>query len=107
LIDQSATKGLTMTRKITAVTARTQFGQILDRAVDHNDRFLVERNGEPAVLILSVTDFVKTLAPTPDWLKDIQADAKRKGVDKLTMADIDGEIAAARRERRQRNIRGA
>jgi len=36
-----------MTRKITAVTARTQFGQILDRAVDHNERFLVERNGEP------------------------------------------------------------
>ena len=96
-----------MTRKITAVTARTQFGQILDRAVDHNDRFLVERNGEPAVLILSVTDFVNTLAPTPDWLKSIQADARRKGVDKFTMADIDAEIAAARRKRRQRNIRGA
>jgi prevent-host-death family protein len=81
-----------MTRKITAVTARTQFGQILDRAVDHNERFLVERNGEPAVLIMSVTDFVKTLAPAPDWLKDIQEHAKRKGLDKLTMDDIDAEI---------------
>ncbi len=92
-----------MTRKITAVTARTQFGQIMDRAVEHNDRFLVERNGEPAVLILSVDDFVKTLAPTPGWLKDIQADAKRQGLDKLTMEEIDAEIAAARRERRERN----
>jgi len=91
-----------MTRKITAVTARTQFGQILERAVEHNDRFLVERNGEPAVLILSVSDFVKTLAPAPDWLTDIQKDAKRKGLDKLTMSDIDSEIAAARRERRER-----
>lgn len=91
-----------MTRKITAVTARTQFGQIVDRAVDHNDRFLVERNGELAVLILSVNDFVKTLAPPPDWLTDIQDDAKRKGLDKLTMADIDAEIAAARRDRKQR-----
>lgn len=90
-----------MTRKITAVTARTQFGQIVDRAVDHNDRFLVERNGELAVLILSVNDFVKTLAPPPDWLKDIQDDAKRKGLDKLTMADIDAEIAAARRDRKK------
>ena len=89
-----------MTRKITAVTARTQFGQIVERAVDHNDRFLVERNGELAVLILSLKDFVKTLAP-PDWLKDIQDDAKRKGLDKLTMADIDAEIAASRRERKQ------
>ena len=91
-----------MTRKITAVTARTQFGQIMDRAVENNDRFLVERNGEPAVLILSVADFVKTLAPAPDWLKDIQDDARRKGLDKLTMAGIDAEIAAARRERRER-----
>jgi prevent-host-death family protein len=94
-----------MTRKITAVTARTQFGQIMERAVEHNDRFLVERNGEPAVLILSVSDFVKTLAPAPDWLKDIQQDAKRKGLDKLTMRDIDAEIAAARRERRERQDR--
>jgi prevent-host-death family protein len=94
-----------MTKKITAVTARTQFGQIMDRAVEHNDRFLVERNGEPAVLILSVSDFVNTLAPAPDWLKDIQQDAKRKGLDKLTMSDIDAEIAAARRERGERQAR--
>ncbi len=94
----------TVTRKITAVTARTQFGH---RAVDHNDCFLVECNGEPAVLILSVTDFVNTLAPTPDWLKGIQADAKRTGLGKLRMADIDAYIASARRQRRQRNIRGA
>ena len=92
-----------MTRRITAVTARTQFGQIMGLAVEHNDHFLVERNGEPAVLILSVADFVKTLAPAPDWLKEIQEDAKRKGLDKLTMSDIDAEIAAARRERRERN----
>ena len=94
-----------MTKRITAVTARTQFGQIMDRAIEHNDRFLVERNGEPAVLILSVSDFVKTLAPAPDWLKDIQQDAKRKGLDKLTMTDIDAEIAATRRERRERQTR--
>lgn len=91
-----------MTCKITAVTERTQFEQIMDRAVENNDRFLVERNGEPAVLILSVADYVKALARPPDWLKDIQDDAKRKGLDKLTMGDIDAEIAAARRERHER-----
>ena len=91
-----------MTCKITAVTARTQFEQIMDRAVENNDRFLVERNGEPAVLILSVADYVKALARPPDWLKDIQDDAKRKGLDKLTMGHIDAEIAAVRRERHER-----
>ena len=91
-----------MTRKVSALTARTQFGQIMDRAIERNERFLVDRNGEPAVIIMSVSDFVKTMAPAPDWLKDIQAEAKRKGLDKLTMADIDAEIAATRRARRQR-----
>ena len=91
-----------MTSKITAATAQTQFDQIMDRAVEHNDRFLVEGDGESAVLILSVVDFVRTLAPPPDWLKDIQDDAKRKGLDKLTMEEIDAEISAVRRERRER-----
>ena len=88
-----------MIKKISALTARTQLGQIMNRAVDHNERFLVERNGEPTVLILSVADFMKTFAPTPDWLKNIQSEAKRKGLDKLTMEEIDEEIAASRREK--------
>src|SRR5712691_4097743 len=94
-----------MTRKISALTARTQLGQIMHRAVENNDRFLVERNGEPAVLILSVADYVKTIAPPPDWIKENQDDAKRKGLHKLTIEEIDAEIAAARRDRRERRKR--
>jgi prevent-host-death family protein len=85
-----------MTRKISALTARTQLGQIMNRAVDHNDRFLVERNGQPAVLILSVADYVKTLAPAPDWLKKSWSSAKRQGLDRLTAKEIGAEIAAVR-----------
>ncbi len=91
-----------MTRKISALTARTQLGQIMNRAVANNDRFLVERNGEPAVLILSVTDYVKTFAPPPDWLEKSWDSAKRQGLDKLTTKEIDAEIAASRRQRRAR-----
>jgi prevent-host-death family protein len=94
-----------MIRKISALTARTQLGQIMNRAVENNDRFLVERNGEPAVLILSVADYIKTIAPPPDWLKNLQDDAKRKGLDKLTMEEIDAEIAASRRDRRARKAK--
>jgi hypothetical protein len=50
---------------------------------------------------LSVADFVKTLAPPPDWLHDLQDEARRKGLDKLTAPEIDAEIQAARRERRR------
>lgn len=91
-----------MTRKISALTARTQLGQIMNRAIENNDRFLVERNGEPAVLILSVTDYVKTFAPPPDWLQKSWDSAKRQGLDKLTTKEIDAEIAAARHDRRKK-----
>jgi len=94
-----------MTRKISALTARTQLGQIMNRAVENNDRFLVERNGEPAILILSVTDYVKTFAPPPDWLEKSWDSAKRSGLDKLTTKEIDAEIIAARRDRRKQKSR--
>lgn len=32
---------------MSALTARTQIGQIMNRAAENNNRFLVERNGEP------------------------------------------------------------
>jgi hypothetical protein len=93
-VDGDSGSGYGEGEPISAANARTRLGQIIDRAV--------ERNGEPVVLILSLTDFVKTLAPAPDWLKGIQGHAERHGIDNLTMDDIDAEIAAARRERRER-----
>jgi prevent-host-death family protein len=88
-------------RRIDAHVARTQFGQIMDRAVKNNERFVVERRGEPAVVIMSVQDFIRTAAPPPDWLQKAWNGAKRRGLDKLTSKDIDAEIAAYRREKKQ------
>jgi prevent-host-death family protein len=89
-----------MNRRIDAHVARTQFGQIMDRAVENNERFVVERRGEPAVVIMSVQDFIRTAAPPPDWLEKAWHGAKRRGLDKLASADIDAEIAAYRREKK-------
>jgi Antitoxin Phd_YefM, type II toxin-antitoxin system len=43
-----------MDRRIDAHIARTQFGHIMDLAVKNNERFIVDRRGEPAVVIMSV-----------------------------------------------------
>ena len=51
---------------------------------------------------MSVKDYIDTIAPTPDWLQEIGQEAKRKGLNKLGMNRINAEIAAARRERRQK-----
>jgi hypothetical protein len=45
------------------------------------------------------------MRPAPEWLQEIQRDARRKGLDTLTMDEIDSEIAVARRERRERGQR--
>ena len=93
-----------MTNVISAVTARTQLGQILKRINQKNERFVVDRRGQPQAVIMSINDYIDTFAPTPDWLKAIGAEAKKKGLNKLTMRQIDAEIAATRKERKQKAV---
>ena len=89
-----------MTKKISALTARTQFGQIMNRAIERQGRFPVDRRGEPAVIIMSVDDYLQTIAPEDIALKNIRDEAKRTGLDRLTIEDVDAEIAAYRGEKR-------
>jgi prevent-host-death family protein len=89
-----------MSRRVDAHVARTQFGQIMDRAVRNRERFIVDRRGEPAVVILSVEDYLESVASAPDWLRKAWAGAKQRGLDKLTTDEIDAEIAAHRSEKR-------
>jgi prevent-host-death family protein len=86
-----------MSNTISAVTARTQLGQILRRASEKNERFLVDRRGEPAVIIMSVKDYIKNIAATPTAYGASRQEAKRKGAGSLSMREIDREIAAVRR----------
>ena len=86
-----------MDHRIDAHLARTQLGQIMDLATKNNERFIIDRRGEPAVVIMSVQDFIRTAAPPPDWLQKAWTGAKRRGLDRLTPDDIDSEIAAHRR----------
>src|ERR1700676_2213259 len=96
-----------MTNVVSALTARTQLGQIIKRATKNNERFVVDRRGEPSVIIMSVKDYVDTIAPAPKWLKGIQAASKRRGTNKLTMRQIDSVIAKVRREPRKKNTNRA
>ena len=88
-----------MNNSISAVTARTQLGQILKRAGEGGERFLVDRRGEPSVVIMSVKEYLKIIAPASDLFKAIRAESKRKGTHLLSMHQIDREIAAVRNAR--------
>lgn len=91
-------KRKTTTNVVSALTARTQLGQIIKRAAEKQERFVIDRRGEPTVVIMSLKDYVDTVAPAPMWMKDIQAEAKRKGLDRLKMREIDRIIAEVRAE---------
>jgi hypothetical protein len=89
-----------MPRVVTAFEARTQLGQIMRRAsgVDQ-ERFIVDRRGEPKIIIMGFQDFMKTIAPEPKILAAMRAYAKRNRTNRLSMRAIDQEVTATRRER--------
>jgi prevent-host-death family protein len=81
---------------VSALTARTQLGQILQRVRTKNERFIIGRRGQPQAVVMSIEDYIDTIAPAPDWLKSAWAESKKNGTDKLTMREIDREIAEVR-----------
>jgi prevent-host-death family protein len=89
----------TSLRVISALAARTQLGQIMRRARVERTRFVVDRRGEPQVVIMGIKDFLNTIAPEKKVLAAIRATARKKGKDKLSAREIDREIRSYRRER--------
>jgi prevent-host-death family protein len=92
-----------MPKVVSALTARTQFGQIMRRARQQQERFVVDRRGEPQVVIMGVQDFLRTIAPGPEVVVALRSAAKQARKSSLTMREIDREIRAYRRERTRNN----
>jgi prevent-host-death family protein len=88
---------LKVTKNISALIARTQLGQILERVKKNQDRFLISRKGEATAVILSVEDYLKNIVKQPDVLTKLQEQAKKAGTNKLSLEDIDAEIKAFRK----------
>ena len=88
---------LKVTKSISALIARTQLGQILERVKKNQDRFLIRKKGEATAVILSVEDYLKNIVKQPDVLTKLKEQAKKAGTDKLSLEDIDAEIKAFRK----------
>lgn len=86
-----------ITKNISALIARTQLGQILERVKNNQDRFLISKKGQATAVILSVEDYLRNIVKQPEELTKLQEQAKKAGTDKLTIEDIDKEIKAFRK----------
>jgi prevent-host-death family protein len=87
-----------MQNVVSALTARTQLGQILRRASEKDERFVVDRRGKPSVIIMSVRDYIRNVAPTPAAYRAIRQEARNSGSSHMSMREIDREIASHRRQ---------
>ncbi len=92
-----------MPKIVSALEARTQFGQIMERASERDERFVVDRRGEPTVVIMSVRDYINTVAPEHKALAQVGEASRRRGTHKLTLREIDEEITAFRKEKHRAN----
>ena len=88
------------TRLIDALSARTHFGEVMEKAEKENVRYLVSRRGKPKVVILSVEDYLKNVVKQPELLTRIQLSAKKAGLDALQDSEIEAEISEYRKAKR-------
>ena len=88
---------------VPALTARTQLGQILKRVRQNNERFVVDRRGEPQAVIMSVEEYLRQFAQPPAILKKMWRIAKAKKLDSMSLREVNLQIKRHRRERRAEN----
>ena len=88
--------------KVYSITMPPEMAKQVERLARKENRTMSElvrealrRYQQPA--LFDLREYIRQIAPTPPALQAMQEDARRKGTDKLTMAQIDREVAAARR----------
>lgn len=86
--------------QISAMAARSQFRELLRRAKEDDERFIVGQRGEPQAVIMGIRDFLETIAPETAVLSQIRAAAVKSGRSEMSIREINREIRASRKERR-------
>jgi prevent-host-death family protein len=82
------------------LTARSQFGQLLDQVADGHRSFVIEKRGTPKAVILGIQDYIRLAAPEPEILTAIGQASVKRGTDKLTERQIERIVKQARASRK-------
>jgi len=87
---------------VSALRARTNFGNLLERVEDERRSLIIEKRGTPRAVLLSIRDYVRLAAPEPDILRIIGEESRAKGTDKLSSQQIDRIIKDTRANKTKR-----
>jgi prevent-host-death family protein len=87
---------------VSALRARTNFGELLQRVEEERRSFVIEKRGAPRAILLSIRDYVRLAAPEPEVLTILGEESRARGTDALNARQIDRVIRAARRKKTKR-----
>jgi prevent-host-death family protein len=89
-------------RVVSALSARANFGKLLDRVSDERRSLVIEKRGVPKAVLLSIRDYVKLAAPEPEVLRIVGEESKRNGTNTMTPRQIDQVIKDYRAQKKKR-----
>lgn len=80
--------------------ARKNLSKVVQNATAGKARYLLSTRGKPRAVVIGVDDYLRNVLKRDrlSVITEIQIEAKAKGLDKLTMGEIDKEVRAARKE---------
>src|SRR5260370_41859740 len=90
------------TTKVYSITMPPEMARQAERLAKKENRTMSElmrealRRYQQPLVVLDTREFIRQLAPTPPPYQAIREDARRKGTAKLTLQQIDREVAAVR-----------
>jgi prevent-host-death family protein len=87
---------------VSALHARTNFGDLLRRVENERRSLVIEKRGTPRAVLLSLRDYVRLSAPEPEVLRAIGRESEAKGTDKLSPRQIDKIVRETRARRTKR-----
>jgi prevent-host-death family protein len=91
------------TKVVSALSARSHFGALLQRVEDNRGSLVIEKRGTPRAVLMSIRDYVRLAAPEPEVLRLVGEESRHNGTDMLTSNQIDGIINQSRNDRRRKS----
>ena len=85
-----------MPATITVLELRRRLGEVLERVSEGKERLMVSKRGKLQAVILSPEEYFASIVPQDELVARLQQEAVEKGLDKLTDAEIEGEMKAVR-----------
>ena len=86
---------------VTALDARRDFGRLLRRAEGEGRSLVIVKRGGPCAVLLSIRDYVRLAVPEPEVFRIVGQESKRRGMNRLSVRQIEQIVKVARRSKHQ------